>query len=71
MGGVGSHNYNLVAITEMWWHQSHNWSSAANHSEGTGKDREAGELLFILKKWIDCTELSLKTSAEQVLRAYE
>jgi len=41
-------NYDIIAITETWWDNSHNWSAAMevlqwmaiNSSEGIGKEGE-------------------------------
>ncbi|PKU33632.1 rna-directed dna polymerase from mobile element jockey-like [Limosa lapponica baueri] len=39
---VHQENYDVVAITERWWDDSHDWSAAlaANSSEETGKEGE-------------------------------
>jgi len=66
---VQPESYNLIAITETWWDQSHNWSSAVDgyklfkrHRQG----RRGRGVAIHGKKWVDCTELPLKNSDEQV-----
>ena len=56
-------SYDLIANTETWWDESHNWSAAIDgdklfrwHRQGR---RVWGGALYV-KKWIDCTQLSEK-----------
>jgi len=61
--------YDLVALTETWWNVSHDWSVAI-HSyrlfrRHRWRKRGEGVALYI-KKSIQCEELSLKNSHEQV-----
>ncbi|KAK4807081.1 hypothetical protein QYF61_018422 [Mycteria americana] len=62
-------SYDLVAITETWWDESHDWSAAINGYRLFRRDRQGrrgGGVALYIKKWIDCEELSLKNSHEQV-----
>ncbi|GAB0208942.1 mitochondrial enolase superfamily member 1 [Grus japonensis] len=62
-------SYDLVAITETWWDESHDWSAAIDGYRLFRRDRRGrrgrGVALFV-KKWIDGEEVSLKNSHEQV-----
>ena len=62
-------SYDLVAITETWWDESHAWRVAIDGNQLFRKDRQGrrgrGVALYI-KKGIECEELSLKNSHEQV-----
>ena len=62
-------SYDLVAITETWWDESHDWSAAIDGYKLFRRDRRGRrgrEVALYVKKWIDCEELSLKNSHEQV-----
>ena len=62
-------SYNLVAITEIWWDKSHDWSVAIDGYRLFRRDRRGrrgGGVALYVKKWIDCEELSLKNGHEQV-----
>ena len=62
-------SYDLVAIPETWWEESHDWSAAI---DGYGlfrrdrRGRRGGGVALYIKKWIECEELSPKNSHEQV-----
>jgi len=56
-------SYDLIALTESWWDESHDWSVAID-GDRWGK-RGEGIALYI-KNSIQCEELSLKNSHEQV-----
>ncbi|KAK4826957.1 hypothetical protein QYF61_012806 [Mycteria americana] len=62
-------NYDLIAITETWWDESHDWSAVIDGYKLFRRDRQGrrgrGVALYA-KNWIDCTELSLKNSNVQV-----
>ena len=62
-------SYDLIALTETWWDESHGWSVAIDgyrlFRRGTWGKRGGGIALYI-KKSIQCEELSLKNSHEQV-----
>ena len=51
----------LVAFTETWWDESHDWSVSADGHKLFKRDRRGrsgrGVALYI-KKWIECEELS-------------
>ena len=38
---VQQENYDVVAITETWWDDSHNWSAAMNGYELFRRDRQS------------------------------
>ena len=53
-------SYDLVAITETWWDESHNWSMAIDGYRLFRRDRQwrGGGVALYIKKWIECEELS-------------
>lgn len=62
-------NCDLVAITELWWDKSLDWSVTVDGYRLFREDRagERGrEVALRIKRWIKCEELSLKSSHEQV-----
>ena len=59
-------DYDLVAIMETWCDESHDWNTLIESYRPFGRDRQgrkAGGLYF---KWIDCEELCLSNSHDQV-----
>ncbi|KAJ7424125.1 nipped-b-like protein [Pitangus sulphuratus] len=61
--------YDLVAITEIWWDESHDWSVTIDGYRLFRRDRggkRGGEVALYIKRWIECEELSLKNSHVQV-----
>ncbi|GAB0181770.1 hypothetical protein GRJ2_000642300 [Grus japonensis] len=53
-------NYDIVAITEMWWNDSHNWSAAMDHYKLFRKDRQGRRgsgVALCVRKCFDCLEL--------------
>jgi len=62
-------SYDLVAITENWWHESHDWRMAIDGYRLFKRDmqgrRGRGVALYIMKS-IQCEELFLKNSHEQI-----
>jgi len=62
-------SYDLIAIIETWWDESHDWTTAIDGYRVLRKDRQAkrarGIALYI-KKLIQCEELSLKNTHKQV-----
>jgi len=59
----------LIAITETWWDESHDWSVAIDGRRLCRRDRQGrkgGGVALHMKKWIECEELSLKNSHTQV-----
>ncbi|KAM6103455.1 uncharacterized protein LJ206_014212 [Theristicus caerulescens] len=66
-------SYDLVAITETWWDESHDWSSAIEGYRLFRRDRRGrrgGGVALYVKKLMECEELSLKNSHEQVERLW-
>jgi len=58
-----------VATTETWWDESQDWSVAIDGYRLFRRDRRGrrgGGVILYVKKWIECEELSLKNSQEQV-----
>ena len=51
----------VVAITETWWDDSHDWNVAINSYKLFRKDRQrrrGGGITLYIKKGIGCEELS-------------
>ncbi|XP_035169883.1 uncharacterized protein LOC118159406, partial [Oxyura jamaicensis] len=62
-------NYNVAAITETWWDDSHDWSVAVDGYKLFRRDRRGrrgGGVALYVRKWIDCEELCLRNSHDQV-----
>ena len=62
-------SYDLIALTEIWWDESHDWSVAINGYRQFRRDRwekRDGSVALYIKKSIQCEELSLKNSHKQV-----
>jgi len=62
-------SYDLVAITETRWDESHDWIVAINGYRLFRMDRRGRRgrgVARYIKKWLDCDELSLKNSHNQV-----
>jgi len=62
-------SYNLFAVTETWWDESHDWTAAIDGYRLFRRDRQGtrGEgIALCIKKWIEWEELCLKNSQEQV-----
>lgn len=62
-------NYDLPAIMETRWGESHNWNRMIKAYQLFGRDRKGrrgkGVALYV-KKWIDHEELSLRNSHIQL-----
>lgn len=62
-------NYDLIAITKMWWDKLHHWDTAVKGYKLFRRDRQGtrgkGITLYV-KKQTSCEERSLKNSHEQV-----
>ena len=62
-------SYDLIAITETWWDESHDWNVAL---DGYGlfrrdrRERRGRGVALYVKKTLQSEELSLKNSHEQV-----
>jgi len=62
-------SYDLVASTDTWWDESHDWSAAIDGCRLFRRDscrRSGGGIALYIKKWIEYEELSLKNNHEQV-----
>ncbi|PKU31150.1 hypothetical protein llap_18546 [Limosa lapponica baueri] len=62
-------SYDVVAITETWWDKSYDWSVAIDGYKLFRRDRRerrGGGVALYVKKWLECEELLLKNSCEQV-----
>jgi len=62
-------SYDLIALTETWWDESHDWSVAIDSYRLFRRDRwgmTGGGIDLYIKKSIQYEELSLKNSHEQV-----
>ncbi|PKU32961.1 mitochondrial fission process protein 1 [Limosa lapponica baueri] len=73
-GGAGSHcpdgkPDDLLAITETWWDESHDWNAVIDDYKLFRRNRQGrrgGGVAVDAKTSTDCTELSLKNSNVQV-----
>jgi len=62
-------SYHLIALTETWWDECHDWSMTIYGYRLFRRDRWGkigGGIALYIKKSIQCEELSLKNSHEQV-----
>ena len=62
-------NYDLVAITETWWDESHDWHTVIEGYSLFRMDRQGrrgGRVALYVRKWIGCEELCLRNSHDQV-----
>jgi len=60
-------SYDLIALTETWWDESHDWSVAINGYRLFRRDRwgkRGGGVALYIKKSIQCEELSLNNSPQ-------
>lgn len=57
-------SYDLVAITEIWWDKSHDWTVTIDGYRLLRRDgrKRGGGVAPYIKRWIECKELSLKNS---------
>ena len=61
--------YDLIAIMETWWDESHNWNTLIEDYRlfrGDRQDRRGGGIALHVRRWIDCEELCLRNSHHQV-----
>ena len=61
-------NYDLVAITETWWDDSHSWDTTIAGYWLFRRDRQGrkgGGFALYVKDRVDCEELILRNSQEQ------
>ncbi|GAB0208309.1 hypothetical protein GRJ2_003296600 [Grus japonensis] len=57
---VQQENYDIVAITETWWDDSHNWSAAMDDYKLFRRDRQGrrgGGVALYVRECFDCLEL--------------
>jgi len=62
-------SYDPIALTGTWWDESHDWSVTINYYRLFRRDRRGkrgGGVAFYINISIQCEELSLKNSHEQV-----
>jgi len=62
-------NYDLIALTEIWWDEYHDWSVAIDGYRRFRRDRwekRGGGISLYFRKSIQSGELSLKNSHKQV-----
>jgi len=62
-------NSDIVAVTKTWWDDSHDWSMAFSGYKlfrRYRQGRRGGGVDICVRKGIECEELSLKNSHEQV-----
>jgi len=62
-------SYDLIAITETWWGESHDWNVALDGYRLLRRDRRGrrdGGVALYIKKTLQSEELSLKNNHEQV-----
>ncbi|GAB0208671.1 hypothetical protein GRJ2_003332800 [Grus japonensis] len=58
---VQQENYDIVAVTETWWDDSHNWSAAMDGYKLFRRDRQerrGGGVALYVKECFDCLELN-------------
>ena len=61
--------YDLIAITETWWDESHDCNTLIEDNRLFRRDRQGrrgGRVVLCVRKWIDCEELCLRNSHDQV-----
>jgi len=62
-------SYHLIAITETWWDEYHDWNVALDSYRLFRRDRQGrrgGGIALYIKKTLQSEELSLKNNHEQV-----
>ena len=61
--------YDLIAIMETWWNEWHDWNTPIEDYRLFRRDRQGrrgGGVVLCVRKWIDCEELCLRNSHDQV-----
>ena len=61
--------YDLIAIMETGWDESHDWNTLIEDYRLFRRDRQGrrgGGIAPYVRKWIDCEELCLRNSHHQV-----
>ena len=59
-------NYDLREVTEMWWDNSHDQSVTIESYKRDRQGRRGRGFALYLKRCIECGELPLRNSHEQV-----
>jgi len=62
-------SYDLIALTETWWDECHNWNVTVDGYRLFRRDRKVkrgGGIALYINKSVQCEELSLKNSHKQV-----
>ena len=65
--------YDLIAITETWWDESHNQNIGIDGYELFRRDRQrrkGGGVALYIREVIDCEELPLRNSHGQIERLW-
>ncbi|PKU30902.1 mitochondrial fission process protein 1 [Limosa lapponica baueri] len=58
---VQQDNYDIIAITKIWWDDSHNWGAAMDGYKLFRKDRQrrrGGGVALYVRECFDCLELN-------------
>jgi len=66
---VQQDSYDVVAITEMWWDNSHDWHAVMDGYRLFRKDRStrrSGGVALYVKEKLECIELFLGADDERV-----
>ena len=61
--------YELIAIMGTWWDESHDWNTLIEDYRLFRRDRQGrrgGGVALYVRKWIDCKEVCLRNSHDQV-----
>ena len=61
-------NYDLIAITEIWWNKLYNWNAMIEGDKLFRREKQGGrgrEIILSIKR-IDCEELLLRNSHDKV-----
>lgn len=61
----------LIVITETWWDESCDWNAVFDSYRLFRKDRRGRRgkwVALYIQKWIECEELTLKSSSLKIYR---
>jgi len=61
--------YDLIAIMETWWDELHSWNTLTEYYSLFRRDRQGrrgSRVALYVRKWMDCEELCLRNSHDQV-----
>lgn len=61
-----SSGYDIIAMAESWWDESHNWSAALNGYKLLKRDRHGSKSVCVWGGYPLCKKMELKNSDEQV-----